>query len=273
MIRVKNYSFKYGRKTILQNLNIYFEKGETTILAGPNGAGKTTLLRSICGILRSGDGKIALGKYMTYHNIRKRIAYIPSSLSLYENLKLSEAIVVHSSFYKGYKFNNISGYDFDMKQKISSLSRGERTLFYLSLVLGTDPQFLLIDDVIHFLDPHLRDLFRISIQERIENSKLGIIIATQDALDIEGLVDRIVILNKGVIVEDSSFEKVRSKCVRVYSEKELKGQPVIFSRKWEGMTEQYIYPYNKTDKDKFDVEYLQLSEILRAFIGGEYDQN
>ncbi len=273
MIRVKNYSFKYGKKTILQNLNIYFEKGETTILAGPNGAGKTTLLRSICGILRSAEGNIALGKYMTYHNIRKRVAYIPSSLSLYENLRLSEAITVHSSFYKGYKFKNISGYNFDLKQKVSSLSRGERTLFYLSLVLGTDPQFLLIDDVIHFLDPHLRDLFRISIQERIENSKLGIIIATQDALDIEGLVDRIVILNKGVIVEDSSFEKVRSRCVRVYSEKELKGQPVIFSREWEGMTEQYIYPYNKTNEENFDVEYLQLSEILRAFIGGEYDQN
>ncbi len=273
MIRVKNYSFKYGKKSILQNLNIYFEKGETTILAGPNGAGKTTLLRSICGILRSGEGKIALDKYMTYHNIRRKIAYIPSSLSLYENMKLSEAILVHSSFYNGYEFNNISGYDFDMKQKVSSLSRGERTLFYLSLVLGTDPQFLLIDDVIHFLDPHLRDLFRMSIQKKIENSKLGIIIATQDALDIEGLVDRIVILNKGVIIEDSSLEKVRSRCVRVFSKEELKDHPVIFSREWEGMKEQYIYPYNKTDNDDFEVEYLQLSEILRAFIGGEYDQN
>lgn len=273
MIRVKNYSFRYGRKSILKNLNIHFEKGETTILAGPNGAGKTTLLRAICGILRSGEGRVALGKYMTYHNIRKRVAYIPSSLSLYENMKLSEAVTIHSSFYKGYKFSNISGYDFDMKQKVSSLSRGERTLFYLSLVLGTNPEFLLIDDVFHFLDPHLRDLFRISIQERIESSKLGIIIATQDALDIEGLVDRIVIINRGIIVEDSQFEKVRSRCVRVYSEEELKGQPVIFSREWEGMKEQYIYPYNKSDDDKFDVEYLQLSEILRAFIGGEYDQN
>lgn len=273
MIRVKNYSFKYGKKAILQNLNIYFEKGETTILAGPNGAGKTTLLRSICGILRPGEGSIALDKYMSYHNIRKRVAYIPSSLSLYENMRLSEAVTTHSSFYKGYKFNNISGYDFDMKQKVSSLSRGERTLFYLSLVLGTDPQFLLIDDVIHFLDPHLRDLFRISIQERIETSKLGIIIATQDALDIEGLVDRIVILNRGVIVEDSPFEKIRNQCVRVYAEEEIKGQPVLFSRDWEGMKEQYIYPYNRSENDKFEVEYLQLSEILRAFIGGEYDQN
>ncbi len=273
MIRVKNYSFKYGKKAILQNLNIYFEKGETTILAGPNGAGKTTLLRSICGILRSGEGRIALDKYMSYHNIRRRIAYIPSSLSLYENMRLSEAVTAHSSFYKGYTFNNISGYDFDMKQKVSSLSRGERTLFYLSLVLGTNPQFLLIDDVIHFLDPHLRDLFRISIQERIETTKLGIIIATQDALDIEGLVDRIVILNRGVVVEDSPFEKIRSQCVKVYAEDDIKGQTVIFSRKWEGMKEQYIYPYNPSEDDKFEVEYLRLSEILRAFIGGEYDQN
>ena len=273
MIRVKNYSFKYGKKVILQNLNIYFEKGETTILAGPNGAGKTTLLRSICGILRSGEGRIALDKYMTYHNIRRQVAYIPSSLSLYENMRLSDAVSQHASFYNDYEFANLSGYNFDMGQKVGSLSRGERTLFYLSLVLGTNPRFLLIDDVIHFLDPHLRDLFRSSIQERIETSKMGIIIATQDALDIEGLVDRIVIINRGIIVEDSPFEKIRRRCVRVYSEKELRDQPVIFSREWEGMNEHYIYPYVKSDNDQFEVEYLRLSEILRAFIGGEYDQN
>lgn len=273
MIRIMNFSFKYGKKRVLDNVSLAFPKGEATILAGPNGAGKTTLLRSVCGILKSKEGKIVLDNIHSFHNIRKRIAYIPSSISMYDSLKLNEAIKVHSSFYKGYEFHNIAKYSFDMKQKVSSLSRGEKALFYLSLVLGTDPEFLLIDDVIHFLDPHLRDLFRRSLIEKIENKQISIIIATQDALDLEGLVDRVILINNGKIIEDASLEKIKKVCVRVYSEKEIKGHPVIFSREWGDMKEYYIYPYRKKPEDKFEVEYLNLSEILRAFIGGEYDHH
>lgn len=273
MIRIMNFSFNYGKKSVLDNLSLNFPKGEATILAGPNGAGKTTLLRSMCGILRSKEGKIVLDNFHTFHNIRKRIAYIPSSLSMYDGLSLADAVKVHSSFHKGYKFYNIEGYSFNMKQRVSSLSRGEKTLFYLLLVLGSDPQFLLIDDVIHFLDPHLRDLFRRSLMEKIENKQLSIIIATQDALDLEGLVDRILLLNKGKIIEDAPLEKIKRSCVRVYSDTEIKDHPVIFSREWGGMKEYYIYPYRKKSGDNFEVEYLKLSEILRVFIGGEYDHH
>jgi ABC-2 type transport system ATP-binding protein len=163
MIDIANLSFSYGKKVALDDVTLTFEKGEAVILAGANGSGKTTLLRTICGVLFFKKGRIMIDNSGVSSITRSKTAYIPSSLSLYDSFKLKEVVKFHSSFYKEFNYKKIGDYTFDLNQKVSSLSRGEKTLFFLTLALSTDPDYLLIDDVIHFLDPHLRDIFLNSI--------------------------------------------------------------------------------------------------------------
>lgn len=270
MIKVENLRFCFGKTVALDKINISFDKGETTILAGANGAGKTTLLRNICGILNTRSGTITIDEMPVGHQTRKKIAYIPSSLSFYDGLRLGEAIRAHASFYNRFQYRPIGEYRFDMDRRVSGLSRGEKTLFLLTLALSTSPDYLLIDDVVHFLDPHLREIFLNSILQLIEDKELALVIAAQVPVDIEGIVDRVVIFDRGAIVLDESVINLKQKFVKVYGEDAPADQPVIFSKEWQGVKEMYIYPFAKEASSDLQVEHLNLTDILRACIGGEY---
>jgi ABC-2 type transport system ATP-binding protein len=277
MIKVTNLSVRFGKIKALDNIDLTIEKGECILLAGANGSGKTTLLRSTAGILFPGKGSITVDGKKVGPPTRMKIAYISSSLSLYNTLKLKEAVSLHASFYPGFSYREIGDFTFDMNRKVGVLSKGEKTLFSLSLALSTSPDYLLVDDVIHFLDPHLREIFLKTVLRLMEEDQLSVIIAAQSAVDIEGVLERVVILDKGQIVLDASVESLKRSFVRFYSEGENVPDdlPVVFHRDWEGMKEYYIYPLLPGQKSIAPdrIEYLALAEILRAFIGGEYDSH
>ena len=273
MIEISGFTFKYGRRVALDNINMTLKKGEITILAGANGAGKTTLLRAISGVLLSQRGKILVDNANIGPQTKLKTAYIPASLSFYDSFRLKDAVKLHSAFFKDFKYREIGGYRFDLNRKMGSLSRGEKTLFFLSLSLSTLPEYLLIDDVVHYLDPHLRDIFLQSILQLIEEQKLGLVIATQSPLDIEGIIDRVIVMDKGKTLLDESVETLKLTFIKIYSSEEPDNLPVVFKKEYNGMKELYIYPYHGDIKIDTNIRYLDLSEILRAYIGGEYDRH
>jgi len=277
MIEISGFTFKFGTRTAVDNIDMTIEKGEIVILAGANGAGKTTLLRAISGVLLGQRGKIRIDGLQVGANSKQKTAYIPASLSFYDSFRLKDAIKLHSTFFKNFTYRQIGGYPFDMNRKMGSLSRGEKTLFFLSLSLSTSPGYLLIDDVVHYLDPHLRDIFLQSILQLIEEQKLGLVIATQSPLDIEGIIDRVIVLDKGKIALDESVETLKRTFVKIYCSETPGNLPVVFKKEYAGMKELYIYPYHgdmKIDANiHVPIQYLDLSEILRAYIGGEYDRH
>jgi ABC-2 type transport system ATP-binding protein len=277
MIKVSNLSVRFGKVKALDNIDLSIEKGECILLAGANGSGKTTLLRSTAGVLFPGKGMITIDGKKVGHATRMKTAYISSSLSLYNTLTLKQAVSFHASFYPGFSYRKIGDFIFDMNRKVGALSKGEKTLFSLSLALSTSPDYLLVDDVIHFLDPHLREIFLKTILQLLEENRLSVIIAAQSAVDIEGVLERVVILDRGQMVLDASVEALKRSFVRFYSEGSdvPDDLPVVFHRDWEGMNEYYIYPLPPGQKSipPDRIEYLALAEILRAFIGGEYDSH
>jgi ABC-2 type transport system ATP-binding protein len=276
MITVSGLNVRFGRNKALEDMNLTVEKGECILLAGANGSGKTTLLRTIAGVLRCRGGQCSIDNLKPGPASREKTAYIPASLSFYDTLKLKEAAALHASFYPRFAYREIGGLNFDMNRKTGSLSRGEKTLFFLTLALSTSPEYLLIDDVIHFLDPHLREIFLNIIMQLMEEQQLCVMIAAQSAVDIEGVVERVVVLDRGKTALDATVESLKRSFVRVYADADPEpGQmpedlPVVFQRDWEGMKELYIYPFHEDMKPGGRVEYLTLTEILRAFIGGEY---
>jgi ABC-2 type transport system ATP-binding protein len=273
MIEISGFTFKYGTRVALDNINMTLKKGEITILAGANGAGKTTLLRAISGVLLCQRGKIRIDGVEVGAKSKQKTAYIPASLSFYDSFRLKDAIKLHSTFFKDFHYREIGGYRFDLNRKMGSLSRGEKTLFFLSLSLSSLREYLLIDDVVHYLDPHLRDIFLQSILQLIEEQKLGLVIATQSPLDIEGIIDRVIVMDKGKTLLDESVETLKRTFVKIYSSQEPDNLPVVFKKEYNGMKELYIYPYHGDIKIDTNIRYLDLSEILRAYIGGEYDRH
>ena len=148
MIEVLNLTVNFGKKKAVDDLSLSINIGESILLAGANGSGKTTLIRSITGVLLSPRGDVFVDDLEAGPVTRGKTAYIPASLSFYDGLKIKDAVKLHRSFYAGFAYQEIGGYSFDPTQKVSSLSRGEKTLFFLTLALSSSPQYLFIDDVI-----------------------------------------------------------------------------------------------------------------------------
>lgn len=273
MIEVQNLTVKYGQKVALDNFSLRVKKGDSILLAGANGSGKTTLLRTISGILRQNGGEVLVDGESTGAKTRIKTGYIPASVSLYDGLKLKDAIKLHASFYPAFDYKPIGGCLLETSRRVGSLSKGEKTIFFLSLALATSPDYLLVDDVIHFLDPHLRDIFLREILKLIEMEEMALIIAAQSSFDIEGVLEKVVVMDKGQCILEDSVEGLKRKFVKLFVDEIPENIPVVFTRDWEGTKEIYIYPYSKDLPLEEKVEFLRLPEILRACIGGEYDHH
>jgi ABC-2 type transport system ATP-binding protein len=270
MIQINHLSVNFGKKKALDNLNLNIQKGESVLLAGAIGSVKTTLLRCMANVLFPQKGQILINNRKIGSSSQEITAYIPASISFYDGLKVKEAIRFHGSFFPNFSYLGIGEFALDQNRRIATLSKGEKTLFFLSLALSIQPEYLLIDDVIHFLDPHLREYFLKSILQLIEENQLSVIVAAQSSFEIEGIFDRLVLMDKGKVVINEPVDELKKKIVKIYSDRMPAKLPVVFQKTWESMSEIFIYPYTTELKVEEKIHYVSLSEILRAFIGGEY---
>jgi ABC-2 type transport system ATP-binding protein len=273
MITVEKLSIRFGDIRAVDELSLAVERGESILLAGANGAGKTTLLRVLAGVLRCRPGSVRFDGREASAATRRKVAYLPASISLYDGLTVEEATRLHGRYFGHDQAREIRGLRLPPRQRIATLSKGEKTLFFLSMAMAAAPEYLFVDDVIHLLDPHLREVFIDSVLQLIEEKMLTLVMASQSASEIEGLPDRVLVMEKGRIVLDEAVEELKRKFVRAYDRQVPPGLPVIFSKDWRDTREMYVYPYQPEVQRLERVEHLNLQQILRALIGGEYDRH
>lgn len=219
--------------------NVSFSMGRNEILGmiGPNGAGKTTLVRLITGILRpdSGDirfkGKniigpktwdiINLGIACTFQNMRpfRRLPIIanvmvsclcPRAMKRGEWVKRVEAKAMDAL-----EFAGIS----DMAlEKASTLSQGDLKRLEVARAIATEPELLLLDEPFGGLSPAETDLMAKSIKRLHKGGRFGrlhsegpaMIIIEHKLQQLMKIVDRIIVLNYGIIIADGTPEEVVS---------------------------------------------------------------
>ncbi len=275
MISIKNMNFGYRKQSIFKDFNFEIEEGETVLITGINGTGKTTLLRLMAGVLFPQGGTVTYSSKLG-DNPREKIGFISDQMNLYTDMTLSAAIAYHSSVY------NIPQGDFDMgliektklkmDKRIRELSAGQKLIFHLSLLLSAKPEILLIDEVIHSIDAYLRELFLDRLLELIEERHITLVLVNLNYHDIEKIPQRVVLLNDGRIEVDEPIESLKSKVKKVISTEEITDIPVLYSRRYSDTNEYYIYPFEESFKEKItgNVTDLNLTDIVKAFIGGEY---
>ncbi len=273
MIEIRDLHVRFGAIRAIDGLTLDVAAGESILLAGANGAGKTTLLRALAGVLRTPSGSVRIDGGSVSAPARRRIAYLPASISLYDGLTVGPAVRLHGRFFGRRPEFEIGGLRLMPRQRVGALSTGEKTLLSLSMAMAAAPEYLFIDDVIHFLDPHLRDVFVDAILRLIGEKKLTLIIASQSASEIEGLPERVLVMERGRIVLDEPVEELKRRFVRVFARQAPPGLPVVYAKEWPEGREMYVYPYRPEVQPLDGVEHLSLREILRAMIGGEYDRH
>lgn len=271
ILEVDGLKVRVGRKTILDDIRIQFKKKESVVIAGRNGSGKSTFLRCLANVILPDQGMIV---YRNGIN-KEKIGFISDQISLFENLTVEQGIRFHSSVFhiKDFDYTLIKELKFDLNQKIKDLSAGERTLYHLSLLLSQKPEILLIDEIIHTIDPYLREKFLEAIIELIDRCQTTVIMINHTFSEIEKIPERVLVMEKGQFILDEKCETLGKKIKSVVSEEEIpKEIPYIFKRESSFQKEYFIYPFKEEFRKDFPHEYkeLSLNDIIKAFVGGQY---
>jgi ABC-2 type transport system ATP-binding protein len=271
ILSVSGLKVKIGRKTVMDGIDVGFTSGECVLIAGANGAGKSTFLKCLAGVILPDRGEVSYAEGIG----PEKIGFISDRLSLFENFSVKQGIGFHTRVFGIESFDStlIDELNFDPEQKIKHLSAGERTLFNLALVWSQQPRVLLIDEIIHVIDPFLRDKFLEAVIELMDRCGTTVFMVNHTFSEIERIPERVLVMADGRFLVDEKSEVLAARLKKVISDNGIPPElPRIFSRESAGTHEHYVYPVGPELRERFPLEYLDvdLNEIIKAYIGGEY---
>lgn len=224
-IKLKNVVKKYGEVIALNEVSFNINCGEKVALLGPNGAGKSTILKLLAGLLKPEKGEVLVkGLNPFLIEARKIIGYLPEDASPYLMLNVRENLEYIASLRgvdkdrvdKLLDFLGLRQYE---NTRIMYLSKGNKQRLALALALLHDPEILLLDEPLNYLDIPTREKV-ISLLKSMNSTML---ISTHIMSIAERLVNRAVILSNGKVVwqgdltelKKSSDEEIESLVARL----------------------------------------------------------
>lgn len=271
IVEVKNLKVKIGKKTILDDVQIQFQEGDSVVIAGRNGSGKSTFLRCLAQVVLPDNGEIAFSEGIA----KEKVGFISDQLSLFENFTIKKGIDFHMTAFeiKDFDYTLINELKLNLNQKIKNLSAGERTLYHLSLLLAQKPEILLVDEIIHTIDPYLREKFVEAVIDLMDRCQTTVIMVNHTFSEIEKIPERVLVMDKGQFILDERCEDLGKKIKRIESDVEIPEEiPCIFKRESPFFKEYFVYPFEEELRKKFSYEFkdLHLNDIVKAFVGGQY---
>lgn len=196
-LSVRDASFSYSRKMILDRISFEVCQGDTVAIVGANGAGKTTLLKILCQVLTPSGGKVLfrdrpLMKYRP-RELARYIAMVPQETQVTFDFTVREFVEQGrtpyvSSFLGSFhaedraavsKAMDLADVQHMADQKFSELSGGERQRVKIALALAQEPQLLLLDEPAQHLDIG-RQAEVFSVLHRLNQSGQTIVAAMHD---------------------------------------------------------------------------------------------
>ncbi len=221
MLKIENFTKKYGDKIAVDNLNLQLEKGDICAFIGHNGAGKTTTLKAIAGIFCFEEGKILVNDINVAENpleVKKIISYLPDNPDLYEHLKGIEYLNFIADVFEmsdAERKEKIEHYAkrleiFDsLGDYISSYSHGMKQKVALVAILIHNPKVLLLDEPFVGLDPKCSHEFKLIMKEFANNG--AVIFYSTHVLEVaEKICSKVAIIKNGKLVAFDSMEKVKN---------------------------------------------------------------
>jgi len=215
ILKLDKISLKFGKKIILDNLNLILNNGQILGLLGPNGAGKSTIFNLITGLLSPDYGSIIIdakvvNEYPIYQRTLKyKIGFVPQyggffhDLTVYENLKAIAEITIENQSYRMEKIDSlISKFELDPIRDIKAnfLSGGQKKKLVIAIALVSDPKILLLDEPFAALDVMTIKTLQEIIVNLQSSNNISIILCDHQARDLLACVDTAVIIHNGKVV-------------------------------------------------------------------------
>ncbi|MDG4509386.1 ATP-binding cassette domain-containing protein [Streptococcus suis] len=209
LLSTQELSKQYGKQKAVQQVSLTINKGEICGLVGENGAGKTTLLRMLSGLISQTSGTInsskdcRIGALIESPALQPNLSAIDNLryMALQLNLKQADEKILETLAIVGLE-------DIDPKKKSKDFSLGMRQRLAIALAILDDPDFLILDEPINGLDPvGIKEMRSIILNLRNQYG-MTILISSHILSELEMVVDRYIIMHKGLIVKEFSKQEL-----------------------------------------------------------------
>ena len=217
-IIVQNVTKQYDNQLALNDVSLTIDKGEIVGLLGPNGAGKSTLMKIITCFIPPTRGTVSVEGFDIWEQsmeVRKRVGYLPEHNPLYLDMYVKEYLEFIAGIHHitGQEANKridemieMTGLGVEMHKKIGALSKGYRQRVGLAQAMIHNPSVLILDEPTSGLDPNqLIDIRRLI--KDLGNEKT-VLLSTHIMQEVEALCDKVIIINKGVVVANDNIENL-----------------------------------------------------------------
>ena len=213
-IAVTALSKSYGTQKALDNITFSIQKGEIVGFLGPNGAGKSTLMKILTTYINSDSGTASVNGFDVSTDelaVQKSVGYLPEHNPLYLDLYVKEYLAFNADIHKVAKSRiqeviELTGLTPESHKKIGQLSKGYRQRVGLANALLHNPDVLILDEPTTGLDPNQL----VEIRQLIKNvgRDKTVFLSTHIMQEVEAICDRVIIIDKGVIVTDKKLNQI-----------------------------------------------------------------
>lgn len=223
-IQVNNISKRFSKQeeVVLRNLSFTLEAKDKIGILGPNGAGKTTLISIICGILESSDGTVSYqenNQSLNYREFKKVLGFVPQELALYQELTPIQNLNYFGAMYglskaeieqKADDILNKLGLLKVKNNKVVTFSGGMKRRMNLAISILHEPKILFLDEPTVGIDAQSKNAI-ISFLNELNASGTTIIYTSHHLNEAEMLCNKVLLIDKGDIVEYDSIQNLKAK--------------------------------------------------------------
>lgn len=298
IIKVENFSKKYGDFKAVDNISFTVEEGSIFAFLGPNGAGKSTTINTLCTILDKTEGNIEINGHDVSKEkglVRKDIGIVFQDSTLDEKLTVEENLKYHCSFYKIPKNEVQERIDFALnlvdlmewkKAIVGGLFGGMKRRVEIARGLVHYPKVLFLDEPTTGLDPQTRANVWEYIQ-KLQKQKNITIFLTTHYMDEAEVCSKVVIMDHGKIIAHDTPENLKRKYTsteievnyiksdkleKVLKEQDIpyrmKENKIMFQTKDSSIALDILSECKETITD-FEVKKGTLNEVFLAMTGKE----
>ena len=230
-IEYKNVEFAYDDKNIIENFSLKVNEGEKIALIGKTGSGKTTIVNLLCRFYDINKGSILINgeniNDLNISNLRHKIGYVMQESYIFEGtvleninyankqVKKEDVIKICKKLRLHDKIMSLEkGYETILKENSNILSSGESQLLNFARIMVLDPDIIILDEATSSLSYNTEMLIQEAIRT-ITEGKICFIIAHR--LSTIKDCNKIIILDKGKIIEEGTHEELINRKGRYYN--------------------------------------------------------
>lgn len=220
-IAIRNLSFQYEERKIIDGLSLSIQKGEKIAFVGESGSGKSTLIRILLGLLKYNQGEVRLGdmelKEICLNNLYDRVSYLSQDAPVFdgtikENLVFEKQVSEEqmlgalSEVQLSHLVENLAeGLNTEIGEKGTCLSGGEKQRLALARLWFEDSELVILDEATSAMDNLTEENVMKSVMQKMKDKT---VIAIAHRLNSIAGFDRIILFKEGRIVGQGTFEEL-----------------------------------------------------------------